>query len=110
MLFDAPLGAIPIRAWIADWRFDEARVVVAAWPTLDVDRWIEAAGADELAGEVFARGWLERGSRLRLVNVFEPSIFMRQSRIATMKGLPVPDEVCDPLGLYPSYLRHAAAA
>ncbi len=110
VLLDAPLGSVPMRAWIGDWRFDEARIVAAAWPTSDVDRWIEAGGAEELAGEVVASGWLERRSQLRLVNVFEPSIFIRQNRVAAMRAAPLPSDAADPLQLYPRYLSYAAAA
>lgn len=109
VLFDAPFGSMPMRACISDWRFDEAHIVAAAWPTPDVDRWIEAGGAKELAGDVVASGWLERGSHLRLVNIFEPSIFIRQNRVAAMRALPVPSDAADPLRLYPRYLSYAAA-
>lgn len=110
VLFDAPLGSVPMRVWISDWRFNEARVVAAASPTPNVDRWIAAGGAKGLAGEVVATGWLERGSHLRLVNVFEPSIFIRQNRVTEMRALPIPSEAADPLRLYPRYLSYAAAA
>lgn len=108
VLFDAPFGSMPLRVWISDWRFDEAHVVAAAWPTLDGNRWIEAGSAKELAGDVVASGWLERGSHLRLANIFDPSIFIRQNRVAAMRALP--SDAADPLRLYPRYLSYAAAA
>ena len=110
-LFSANLGgAVPMRVFIADWRFDEARIVVAAWPTAQVDRWIEASGAKALAGDVVASGWLERHSHLLLVNALDPAVFIRHDRMATVRALSVPSEDADPLGLYPRQLRYAAAA
>lgn len=110
VLYDASIGSIPMRVWLRDWRFDETRIVVAAWSTPDGDRWIESGNAKGLAGEVVASGYLARGSRLRVINVFEPSIFIRQQRVAAMRALPVPSEAADPLRLYPSCLRYADAA
>ena len=112
VLFDARLGSIPLRVCVGDWRFDEARVSVAAWPTPDVDQWVGAFGAKQLAGEVTATGYLNRAStgRLRLSDPFEPTIFMRRDRSAIMKGIPAPDDVADPFRLYPRMMSYAAAA
>lgn len=110
VLFDAPLGSMPMRVWISDWRNDEARIAVAAWPTEEVDRWIEASGAKALAGEVVASGWLERSSLLRLVNISDPTIFIRQNRVEALRTLQAPTEEADPLRLYPSCLSYAVAA
>ena len=110
--FDAPLGSILMRASIGAWRSDEARIAVAAWPTPDVDRWVEAFRASGLAGDVTAIGYLIRGKngRLRLSDPFEPIFFMRQSRRAALQALPSPSDGPDPLQLYPRYLSYAAAA
>jgi hypothetical protein len=110
--FDAPLGSIPMRASIGAWRSDEARIAIAAWPTPDVDRWVEAFRANGLAGDVTAIGYLvrEADGRLRLSNPFEPIFFMRQSRRAALQALPAPSDAADPLQLYPRYLSYAAAA
>jgi hypothetical protein len=110
VMFDAPIESVPVRAWISDWRYDEARIVAAAWPTAEVDRWIAVGGANALAGEVVASGWLERGTQLRLVNIFEPSVFIQTNRLAAMRGLAAPSEAADPLRLYPPYLSYDAAA
>jgi len=112
VLFNATLGSIPLRVNMGDWRFDETRFAVAAWPTPEVDRWVEAFGANELAGEVTAVGYLTRSStgRLRLSDPFEPTIFIRRDRLAVMKALPAPDDMADPLQLYPRYLSYAVAA
>jgi hypothetical protein len=112
VLFDATLGSIPLRVCMGNWRSDETRFAVAAWPTPEVDRWIEAFGANELAGDVTALGYLTRSpaDRLRLSDPFEPTIFMRRDRLAVMKALPAPDDVADPLQLYPPYLSYDVAA
>ncbi len=112
VLFDATIGAIPLRVCMSDWRSDEARLAVAAWPTPDVDQRLAAFGANDLAGDVTVIGDLTRDGigRLRLSNPFEPTIFMRRSRLAAMKALPAPDDAADPLHLYPRYLSYAAAA
>lgn len=111
VLFDAPLGSIPMRVSMGGWRADEARIAVAAWPTPDVDQWIAAMNAKTLAGDVTAIGYLERrNSRLILSNPFEPLMFVRQSRMNALKMLPMPDDAADPLQLYPRYLSYAAAA
>ena len=109
--FDAPLGSIPMRASIGAWRSDEARIAIAAWPTPDVDRWVEAFRANGLAGDVTAIGYLVRGTngRLRLSDPFEPTFFMRESRRAALQALPAPSDAADPLQLYPRYLSYAAA-
>ncbi len=112
VLFDAPLGSIPMRVAVGGWRFDEIRIAVAAWPTSDVDQWIEACRANELAGQVTAIGYLTRGAegRLRLGNPFDPMIYIRRDRREAMQALPVPTDAADPLQLYPRYLSNAAAA
>lgn len=112
VLFEAPIGSIPMRVSIGAWRFDEARVAVAAWPTLEVDQWIERFGAKELAGDVTAIGYLTRvaGGRLRLADPFDPVIYIRQRRLAAMRMLSTPSDAADPLQLYPRFLSHAAAA
>ena len=111
-LFDATLDAIPLRVCMGGWRSDEARFAVAAWPTPDVDQWLEAFGANELAGDVTAIGYLTRVGTggLRLSDPFEPIIFMRRNRLAAMKALSSPDDAADPLQLYPRYLSYDAAA
>ena len=105
VLFSAVLGSIPLRVCIGGWRFDEARVAVAAWPTAEVDQWVEAFGANELAGDVTAIGYLTRSNtgHLRLSNPFEPIVFIRQTRLPAMKALAAPADATDPLQLYPSY-------
>lgn len=111
VLFDAEVGLIPLRVWMSDWRSDEIRIVVAAWPAPDVDEWIGVSGAKGLAGDVTAIGYLTRDNgRLRLANPLDPTIFIRRTRLAPMKTLPVPDDASDPLFLYPRYLSYAAAA
>ncbi|MEH3037346.1 MAG: hypothetical protein PGN23_12815 [Sphingomonas adhaesiva] len=111
VLFDAPLGSVPMRVSMSDWRFDEARIAVSAWPMPDVDRWVEAVNAKALAGDVTAIGNLERkNGRLMLFNPFDPLVFMRQNRRAALLALPMPSETADPLRLYPRYLSFAAAA
>jgi len=112
VLFDATLGCIPLRVWIGNWRFDETRFAVAAWPTPDVDQHIEAFGAKELAGDVTAVGYLTRSidGGLRLSDPLNPTLFLRRDRIAAMQALPAPDDVADPLQLYPRYLSYAVAA
>lgn len=112
VLFDATLGSIPLRICMGDWRFDEVRLAVAAWTTPEADQWVEAFGANELAGDVTAIGYLTRAgtSRLRLSDPFEPTIFIRRDRLAAMRALPAPDDAADPLQLYPRYLSYAAAA
>ncbi len=112
VLFDATLASIPLRVCMGDWRSDEARFAVAAWPTPDVDQWLEAFGANELAGDVTAIGYLTRSEngRLLLSDPFEPSILMRRNRLVVMKALSAPSDAADPLQLYPRYLSYAAAA
>lgn len=112
VLFDATTSSIPLRVCLGDWRSDEARLAVAGWPTPDVDRWVEAFGANELAGDVTAIGYLTRTAtgQLRLSDPFGPTIFIRRDRSVVLKALPVPDDVSDPLLLYPRYLSYAAAA
>ncbi|HEX8300993.1 hypothetical protein [Sphingomonas sp.] len=111
-LFDATLGSIPLRVCMSDWRSDETRFAVVAWPTREVDQWVEAFGANELAGDVTAIGYLIRAGtgRLRLSDPFEPTVFMRRDRVLLMKSLPAPDDAADPFQLYPRYLSYAAAA
>jgi hypothetical protein len=112
VLFDAALGSIPLRVCMGGWRFDEARLAVAAWPTAEVDRWVEAFGANELAGDVTTIGYLTRSDtgQLRLSDPFEPIIFIRRTRLDAMKALAAPTDATDPLQLYPRYLSYAAAA
>lgn len=112
VLFDVALGSIPLRVCMGGWRFDEARIAVAAWPTPEVDQWVEAFGANELAGDVTAIGYLTRSDagQLRLSDPFEPTIFIRRPRLVAMKALAVPTDATDPLQLYPRYLSYAAAA
>lgn len=111
VLFDARLGAIPMRVSMGDWRADEARIAVAAWPTPDVDQWIAAMNAKTLAGDVTAIGYVERKKgRLMLSSPFDPIMFIRQSRVDALKMLSKPDGATDPFRLYPRYLSYAAAA
>lgn len=111
VLFDAPLGSIPMRVSMSDWRFDEARIAVSAWPTPDVDRWVETVNAKALAGDVTAIGYLERkNGRLMLSNPFDPLVFMRHNRRSALQALTAPSDAADPLRLYPRYLSFAAAA
>lgn len=112
VLFDATLGSIPLRVCMGNWRSDEMRLAVAAWPTPDVDQWVEAFGAKELAGDATAVGYLTRAgtSRLSLSDPFEPAIFMRRNRLAEMKALPAPDDAADPLQIYPRYLSYAGTS
>lgn len=106
VLFSTSLNdLIPMRVFIADWQSDEARVIVAAWPSLSVDDWIEVSRANGRAGEVVASGWLERHSHLLLVNSLDPTLFVQGARVAALKALPEPKEIADPLGLYPRRLR-----
>jgi hypothetical protein len=106
VLFDAPLGSIPMRVWISDWRLDEIRIVAAAWPTAEVDRWIEAAGARELAGEMVATGRLTRGPTLRFVTPLDPNIFISESRQLFARSLCAPSRSEDFLCLYPLCLSY----
>ena len=111
ILFDAPLGSIPMRVSMGGWRTDEARIAVAAWPTPDVDQWVAAMNARTLAGDVTAIGYLERkNGRLMLSNPFDPLMFIRRDRIDAIKMLPMPDDAADPFHLYPRYLSYAVAA
>lgn len=111
VLFDAPLGSIPMRVSMTGWRADEARIAVAAWPTSEVDRWVAAMNAKALAGDVTAIGYLERkNGRLLLSNSFDPLMFIRKNRMDALKMLPMPDDAADPFQLYPRHLSYAAAA
>lgn len=112
VLFDAPFGSIPMRVSIGDWRFDEARIAVAAWPTGEADKWIDCITANGLAGDATAIGYLERrkDGRLMLSNPFEPLVFMRPHRRSALSAMPMPTDATDPLRLYPRYLNIASAA
>lgn len=100
-----------MRVWISDWRFEEARIAVAAWPTYDVDEWIDCMTAKARAGDVTAIGCLERrNGRVMLSNPFDPLVFIRQRRKVELRALPMPSDASDPLQLYPRYLRFGSAA
>lgn len=102
MLFDAPLGGIPVRVSFTDWRNDEATISLAAWPSPDVDQWVKASNAKHSAGEVTAFGWLDRSSRhLRVQDPFDPSVFISKHRRSELLALPRLTDVEDPLKLYP---------
>ena len=109
--FDAQIGSIPMRVSISDWRLEEASISVAAWPTPDVDEWIDCMTAKAAAGDVTAIGYLERrDGRMKLSNPFAPAVFMRKHRIPALLGLPMPSDASDPLQLYPRYLSFGSAA
>lgn len=112
VLFDAPLGSLPMRVCIGDWRFDEARISIAVRPTVEVDRWVAAYGAREAAGDVTANGRITRmeNGRLWLSDPFNPNVFMQKTQRAAMQALPMPSISADPLQLYPRYLSYDAAA
>lgn len=111
VLFDAPLGSIPMRVNLSGWHADEARIAVAAWPTPDVDQWVAAMNAKTLAGDVTAIGYVERkNGRLMLSNPFDPLMFIRRDRMDSLKIVPMPGDAADPFQLYPRYLSYAAAA
>ena len=105
-LFDASLGAIPIRVSVGDWRFDEARIAVVGWPTPEADEWINCMTARAVAGDVTAIGYLERrDGRLMLSSPLDPPVFFQKHREAALLALPLPSDASDPLQLYPRYLR-----
>lgn len=112
VLFGTSLGSIPLRVAVGEWRFDEVRIAVAAWPTPDVDHWLEVSRANERAGKVASIGYLARSDRgrLRLVSPLDPSIYIHSSCKLALQAIPVPDDASDPLRLYPRYLNYAAAA
>lgn len=111
VLFDAQIGPIPMRVSISDWRFDEARIAIAAWPTTDVDEWIDCITAKTLAGDATAIGYLERrNERVTLSVPFSPPVFIRKNRKAALLALPMSGDVSDPYFLYPRYFRFGSAA
>ena len=111
VLFEAPLGSIPVRVSLTGWRADEARIAVAAWPQPNADHWIAAVNAKGLAGDVTAIGYVERrNGRLTLSNPLDPIMFIRRNRTDALKMLPVPDNAADPFQLYLRYLSYSAVA
>ena len=111
VLFDAPLRGVPIRARFTEWRFDEARVSLVAWPSVEVDRWCVASNPKHEAGEVTASGCLDRSGRsLKFQEPFNPSVFISKHRRAELLTLPKLTDLEDSLNLYPRYLSLSSAA
>lgn len=54
------IANIPAVASVHDAGFEELSIHVALWPTPEGERWVRAANAGFLAGDVYASGWLER--------------------------------------------------
>ena len=110
-LYDAPLLGTPLRVCFTDWRFDEARISLALWPSDDADRWVRCGNAKRSAGEVVVHGALDRkNGRLRLQDPFNPVTFISKARRAQLLNLLDLAEVDDPLRLMRRYelLSHAA--
>ncbi len=109
--FDAPLLGRPIRVCFTEWRFDEARISLALWPSDDVDTWIQCANAKRSAGEVTVHGHIDRkNGRLRLQDPFNPSLFVSKHRRAELLNLLDLAEVDYPVCLMLPYGRIARAA
>lgn len=59
-VFYFEIEGIPAVASLRDAGWDEISVHVAFWPTDEGKRWVAAANAGFLAGDLYASGWLER--------------------------------------------------
>lgn len=111
LFFDAPLLGHPVRVCFTEWRFDEARISLALWPSDDVDTWLPCGNVKRSAGEVTVHGRLDRNSaRLRLQDPFNPSVFISKHRRAELLELLDLAEVDDPVCLMPPYGRISSAA
>ena len=109
--FDAPLLGHSVRVCFTEWRFDEARVSLALWPSDDVDKWIQCGNAKRSAGEVTVHGRLDRSNgRLRLQAPFNPSVFISKHRRVELLKLLDSAEVDASLRLMARYRRLASAA
>lgn len=108
LFFDAPLLGHPLRVCFTEWRFDEATVSLALWPSDDGDKWIQCGNAKRSAGEVTVHGRLDRSNgRLRLQDPFNPSVFISKHRRAELLKLLYLTGVDDPFRLMPRYSRLA---
>lgn len=92
-VFHFEIGGIPAVASLWDAGWDEISVHVAFWPTEDGERWVAAANAGFLAGDLFASGWLERrnGAWLQVSSDTGKnwSFRCRKSRLAAVAALQV---------------------
>lgn len=91
--FELEVQGIPAIGYVSDAGYDELALHVAFWPTAEGRRWVVAANAGFLAGEVWAMGWLERREGAWLQVGAHPggraTFRARRERLAGIAGLSI---------------------